>query len=171
MITLILLLAKVFIFGIPCFLLIGFVNVILTNLSKLFSIQKCLALFYSIIVTIVFIYIYSFWGAYLNSIVEIYSEIYDEKWLLIILCFLSIFPWLKFVNKQLKEERMKMNKMTSYSFFPNTSNHEDYMQSITVIAFSMSIFLPVSFIVFLFTDTLHNTLFFSLPHYFSGLLI
>lgn len=171
MITFLLLLAKVFIFGIPYFLLVGFANVILTNLSRLFSIQKILALFYSIIVTLVFIYIYSFWSAYLKSIVVIYSEIYDKKWLLIILCFLSIFPWLKFINKQLQKERMKMNKITSYTFFPTTSNHEAYMQSITVIAFSMCIFLPISFIVFLFTDTLYNTLFFSLPQYLSVLFL
>ena len=160
MITLSVLLAKVFLFGIFYFLLTGLVNVILANLSRLFLILRGFILIYSIIVTLIYVYIYSFWGAYLKSIVVTYSEIYDKKWLLIVLCFISIYPWLKFTNPQLKEARREMEAMTGFSFLLNpshqesTSNQEAYMQSITVIALSMIIILPISFVVFLFTNTL-----------------
>ena len=171
MTTFLLLIAKVFLFGIPYFLLTGLANVIFVNLGRLFSGQKFLALFYSILVTLVYVYIYSFWAAYLKSIIVTYSDIYDKKWLLIIICFISILPWMKFINKQLQEEKEKMNSMATASVLTFTSGQEAYLQSITVIALSMVFILPISFIVFLFTDTIHETLFFEAPKYLSKLFL
>jgi hypothetical protein len=159
------LIAKVLLFGFLYFFLMGLAHVIFGTLGRLFSGQNLLQLFYSIVVTLVYIYIYSFWGAYLKSIIVTYSDIYKEKWLLIFLCSISILPWIKFTIKQLNEEQSKMNKLALIS------GEEAFLQSITVVSFSMVIALPISFIIFLFTDTLHNTLFFEVPKYLSKLFL
>lgn len=169
MIQLLLLLAKIVFFGIAYFLIIGILTVLFANLGRLFTFQKYVALIYSIITSLVYIYLYSFWGAYLKSITDVYSEIYHRKWMLIILCVLSIFPWLKFISKQLQEEKAKMEP--SSGFFSYNSAHEVYAQSITVIALSMNVFILISYLVFLFTTNFHNIIFFNLPDLLSRLFI
>jgi hypothetical protein len=166
--VLLILIAKVLLFGLPYFLFIGLATAIFGNLGRLFSGQKVLQLFYSIIVTFVYIYLYSFWGAYLKSIVISYSEIYNKKWLLVLLCTLSIPIWIVHINKQLQEEKSKMNKLV---LMLGVSNKEVFLQSITVTAFNNVIYLPISFIIFQFTDTIHNTLFFEVPKYLSMLFL
>lgn len=171
MITFLLLIAKIFLFGIPYFLLIGLANVIFVTLGRLFYRHRIIALLYSIVITLVYAYIYSFWAAYLKAIIVTYSEIYDKKWLFILLCFVSILPWVRVINRQLQEEKVKLNSMTIEPYLTNSSGQKAYLQSITVIAFSMVIVLPISFIIFLFTDTIHDTIFFELPKYLSNLFL
>lgn len=163
------LLVKIFVLSLPYFLLLGIANVILMNVGRLFSVQRYLALFYSILVTIVFIYLYSLWGAYFSSLVSVYSEINGYKWFLMILCASSILTWLRFVNKQLKEENLQMNSMADPLTLESYSGQRIYMKSLTIVALSMVIALPVSFVVFLFTDTLQEAVFFGIPEYFAKL--
>jgi hypothetical protein len=170
MMTFLILLAKLFVFGLLLFLLIGIINMALAISGRLFSGSRYLSLFYSIVVSIIFVYLYAFWGAYLKSTVTTYSSIYSKKWLLVILCYISIFPWMKFIGKQLKEEKAKMNTAVS-QFYNSNANKEAYVQSITVIALSMNIILPISYTMFLFTDKLHDTLFYSWPTFLSKLFL
>lgn len=171
MIEFLILIAKVFLFGFPYIILIGVANVVFTNLARLFSRQKYLSLFYSIVVSIIYAYIFAFWGAYLKAIIVTYSSIYHQKWLIIILCFVSMHTWIIHINKQLQEEKSKMNEMALSSFFLNNSGQEAYLHSITVIALSMGIVIPISFIIFLFTDTIYDSLFFEIPMYLSKLFL
>lgn len=168
MIQLIIMLAKIFVFGIGYFLIIGFLTVILANLGRLFTFQKYVALAYSILMSIIYIFLYSFWGAYLKSLTDVYSEMY-RKWILIILCLISIFPWLRFISHQVQEERAKMN--SEVGLFLNTAENDTYSQSITVIALSMNYFILISYLVFLFTTNLNNALYFNLPDIFSRFFI
>jgi len=108
MITFLILLAKVFLFGIPYMLLIGLVNVILGNLGRIFARHKILGFVYSLIFTVIFIYLYSFGGAFLKSIIVTYSQIYSRKWLLVVLCFISIYPYYKYTHAELYKEGYKL---------------------------------------------------------------
>jgi hypothetical protein len=171
MIAFLILMAKIFLFALPFIFLMGLVNIVIGNLGRLFSGSNYLQLFYSIIATLAYIYVYSFWAAYLKAIVVTYSEIYQKKWLLILLCFISIIPPIAFINKQLQEEKAKMNKAAISAHFSFSSGTEAYLLSINVIGLSVVIILPISFIVFLFTGSLHDTLFFELPKYLSNLFL
>lgn len=167
MITFLVLIAKIFLFALPFILILGLVNMIIGNLGRLFSGKNYLQLFYSIIATLVYIYVYSFWAAYLKAIVVTYSEIYDKKWLLILLCFISMIIPIKYINMQLQEEKAKMDSAAFSSYLSFSSGTIAYILSINVIALSMVIVLPISFVVFLFTNTLHDILFFNIPDFFS----
>jgi hypothetical protein len=162
--------AKVFLFGIPYFFLVGFVHLIFGNLGRLFYKQNFLARFYSILVSVIYIYIYSFWGAYLKATIVTYSNIYN-KWVLIIICFIAILSWMKPIKIQLKKETAKLNSIASSSQLAFGMSQREYVQSLMVIAFSMITVLPVSFIIFLFTDTIHETLFFEVPQFLSRFFI
>lgn len=167
--TFLILLVKVFIFSSVYFFMIGILNAVLSSLSSAFRSPNILSLFYSIVITVIYIYLYSLWGAFYVAIVETYSAIYLSKWWLVFLCIASSLLWIKIINKQLQEERMKM------LITANSNNIEDRMkahtQSSTVIAFSLSIFILLSFLIFLFTRTWQNKFFFNIPEYFARLFI
>jgi hypothetical protein len=163
MLQVILLLAKLFFFGVLFFLFLMLINLVFAELGKLFTFQKHVALAYSIIISIIYAYLYSFWGAYLKSITDIYIKINYPKWLLILICICSALPWMKYGGQQSLEEKAKIN--------PNESKEENFAQSITVIALAVNYFIIISYIIFLFTSNLHNILFFNLPDYLAKLFV
>ena len=149
-------------------LVIGVLNVIIVNLGRLLSSRTILAFLYLVFASFVFVYAYSFWGAYLRAIVFTYSEIYQKDWLIIILCIVSLLMWAKYTVNQINEERNKLRieKATSENPFIET-----FPQTLTVIALKISMITPISFIFFMFTDDLYNSLYKSLPEFLSGIFL
>lgn len=165
MFKLLIFLAKVFLAGIPFMLIIGVLSTIFVNIGRLFSGQKYIALLYSILFSIIFAYFYAFWGAYLKAVVVIYSEIYDWKWLIILLCFVSIVIWLKGINAQAQSSKTEMLGPQSALL---KSGQEIYMESLSSISLAVSLVVLISFLIFLFTQNLHNKIFFGLPAILSS---
>lgn len=167
MIITLILLIKIFLFGFPYMIILGLMNSITSLLGQIFR-KTVLIWIYIVISNLIFFYLYSFWGAYLNAIVETYSASLTNKWLLILLCIVSILAWLTFINKELKKH-MKKNSLKNIELMKYDADY--YSSSMNAQSLSMSIFIPISFFVFLITNNLHNILYFSLPKYLANVFV
>lgn len=132
---------------------IGLINLPFAAIARLFSATSKISLIYSILVSIIYAYLYALWGAYLRAVVLTYSS--STKWLLVVLCILSITTSIKYINQEKEVQRAKMNEM-SFGFV----DEEALSQAILVICLSLSPFILVSFVTFFFTEGLYETAFF-----------
>lgn len=158
MLTLIIFLLKVVLFGFVVYLLMGFTNTILANIgAKLVQVKfvgKLGFLFYSVVVTIINIYLFSFWGAYYNGIVEVYSPMYI-KWIIVVFCIMNILLWSVGITKWMNAEKKEMDRFRYIG-----DEKRAYGKSLFVAALSMCIFILISFVVFRFTENLGTKMYF-----------
>ena len=165
--TFLLLLAKIFVFPLIFILVIGVINMLVVLVARPFINVPKFPLIYNIICTLFYVFIYSLWGAYMRSIVLHYSSKLN-KWILIILCLLSIFTSMKYMMKEMENEKAKMNAMDLY----DSNAHKDiFSQSITVVCMSLSPFVFVSFFVFFFAEGLYQTSYFKLADSIAKLFL
>lgn len=161
MVTFLLFMLKVGIFGFVGYLLMGFFNTILASIGVLVLktgwVGKIGLLVYAIFVSIINIYLFSFWGAYYASIVDTYSVIY-AKWVVVLFCILNILLWTVGIGKWMNAEKGEMNRFTSIG-----DDKAAYGKSIYVAALSMCVFILISFITFLFAGGLALKMYYSIP--------
>ena len=153
----ILLLAKIFVLPLIFILLIGIVNLILILLARPFILRMAkIPIFYSVLTTVVYIYLYVLWGAYMRALVLNYST-YLNKWIIIALSIASILIDIKYIIQQMVGEKDAMSAMDPYDY---TAQADIFSKSITVVCLSLSPFILLGFIIFFFTEGLYNSLFF-----------
>jgi hypothetical protein len=176
----ILLLLKVFLIGQLLSLVIGVVNLIFISKFKILN-GKAKRWLAAVIVFCLNAYLYCFWGGYLASIISAYSEKYN-RWLLIVICIVSIIPIVRIRRRQFAEQMTKwedfiseteplldlieMNEETSRKHY-----RIYYNQASELFLLCMVLVLPASFVVFLFSESIYKTLFFNYTDYLSRLFL
>lgn len=161
-------LIKIFACGIPIILAIALVTVIIGVVSRIIARNQMLRMLYSKIVTIIFVYCFSFFGAIYHAIIDFYSGTRIPSWLLWVLCIISANTYYQETKKQAIHETIKIQyPFLSKELFMN--GRDAYMQEIVVTSLSMSMFIPISFVVFIFLGSFYNDMYFGLPRFLVGL--
>ncbi len=162
--TITVLLLKIFVLIAGYFLLMGILTSLLASMGGILKGKVFLAL-----LTGIYIYLYSFWGAYYTAIIDAYSGVYKSSWWILILCILSGSLWIKMINRELVKERQYMNVSASTLSIEGIAAANKL--SIVVISLSLSFFILVSLGIFYFSSLNYDRIFFTLPSYFAKLFI
>lgn len=158
-----LLLAKIFVFPLGFLIVIGLMAILITLIARLFAITPTLILICQIICAVFYSYLYSLWGAYLRSVVLNYSP-YLNKWTITFLCIVSIFIFVTYASSVVQSAKERMNEMSLYG---SNESKDILSQSTTIVCFSLSPFVFISFIAFSFMEGLYETCYFKYADVFA----
>ena len=120
-------------------------------------------IFFSLLATLVFVYLYSFCGAYYISLVKVYSNIIN-KWIIYLECISVILIFMKYSQAEARNVGVEMNKS-----FDNKEFEDAFLSSIAVVGLSLNWVLLLSFIFFAFFPNSRNFLFFNVPDLMANL--
>ncbi len=165
---------KVFLAIFPFILVLMLLSMILNGIAfALNRVNKLTVMIYFLMISVLYLYVYAFLGAYYHSVYTYYSMLFGKKWLIYIVCLIGIVFIYNQFSKELRLARHKLNQnhpLGSYTLkLGNNYSIEDIGLISTIYNLKGIWMIFVSFIVFTFYPQLANTLYGNLAHYFAKL--
>lgn len=156
-----------FVIGILFYITLGLTAIVLAVSGKIFiKISSLLEMPYLVFSSVVYIYLYGWFGSYYNELTVVYNGKLKD-WLIYSVCIISLALYFKFSKKSLQEERLEISSQYEGSTFERDEsghlNPQLFQNLIVVYGLRLYWVSIVAFVLFYFNPHLIQMFYGNVP--------